>query len=227
MLKKNKVVILFLLIFFISYFVSYLGRLIEKKLTFYVEEEVNRVSNILIREVLNQDFLNELDMYNLFRIEHDKNNVIENINFDMNKVNKILGDINDKIIYYFDRFDRGEIENLYEASLFKKNKDCIYLDISLGVIFKNPILYNIGPKIPIKLLFSGDVESNLITSVKEYGINMILLEVDVEISVSEKIIFPFTNKYVKVLFNFPLIIEIISGKVPDYYINNEKFDIIE
>ncbi len=226
MFRKKFLFILILLIISIGCSVACFGRMIEKKLSFYVEEEVNRVSNVLIREVLNKEFLNELDMSNLFLIKRN-DNMIEDINFDTVKINQILGEINDKVIYYFNEFDKGRIDDFYDSTLFKKYDNGVYLDISLGVIFKNPIIYNIGPKIPIKLLFSGDVKSNLVTSVKEYGINTILLEIDVEIIVTEKIIFPFSNKYVSIMFDFPLVIEIISGKVPDGYIINEKFDIIE
>ena len=49
----------------------------------------------------------------------------------------------------------------------------------------------------------------------------------IEIVVKEKVAFPFSSEYIDVFLNLPLVIELISGKVPENYLNNEKFDIIE
>lgn len=54
-----------------------------------------------------------------------------------------------------------------------------------------------------------------------------LLEMSIEIIVKEKVAFPFSSDYVDVSLTLPLVIELISGKVPENYLNNEKFDIIE
>lgn len=199
----------------------------EKKLSFYVEEEVNKVSKILIRDILDKEFLKQLDMIDLFEIQRNSNNEIEMINFNTIKINEILGIVNDEVIYYFDEFDKGNMDLIYDSRLFERYDEGMYLSVPLGSILKNPIINSIGPKIPVKLFFSGDVESNVVTSVKQYGINSILLEIDIEIVVTEKIIFPFSSKYVDVILEVPLIIELISGKVPESYLNNEKFGIIE
>ena len=193
----------------------------------YIEEEVNKVAKILIREVLDENFLNTLSLEQLFNIKKNINNEIEMIDLNTSKVNGILGKINNEIIYYFAEFEKGNIDLIYEARLIKKYDNGMYLSVPLGVIFKNPIIVSIGPSIPVKLLFSGDVESNINTSIKQYGINNVLLEIYVEINVQEKIIFPFSSKYVDICFELPLVIELISGKVPESYLNSDKFDIIE
>lgn len=218
---KNRYLISFICIVlcvFIS--VLLLGRIIEYKLSAYVEEEVNRVSKILIRDILDKDFLDSLNLDDLYIVERNSNNELEMVNFNMGKINEILGIINDEIIYYFDKFERGEVELLYEAKLFDKIKDYMIIEVPLGSVLNNPILSNIGPKMPIKLLFSGDVEADVDTSIKEYGINNVLLEIDVKIVVVEKIIFPFSSRSVEIFFDFPLAIELISGKVPENYLNS-------
>ena len=101
------------------------------------------------------------------------------------------------------------------------------LSVPLGVVFSNPLFVNVGPRIPIRLKFSGQVEADISTSIKQYGINSVLLEMNIEIMVREKISFPLTSAYVEVSLSLPLVIELISGKVPENYLNSEKFGIME
>ena len=218
---KNRYLITFILIIIGSCFcIKVLGRIIEKKLGSYVEGEVSRVSMILIRNVLDSKFINRLDLDDLYYIEKTNSGDIELIDFNTAKINEILGIVNNQVIKFFDSFERGEVNLLYEAKLFERMNKGIMLEVPMGVILNNPILNNVGPKIPIKVAFNGNVESNVNTKIKQYGINNILLEIDVEIVVVESIILPFSRSDVKILFDFPLVIEIISGKVPENYLKS-------
>lgn len=220
MFRNRYVISLFLVVLGVIVSVTALGEIIEFKLSSYVEGEVNRVAKILIRDVLDREFLNSLELNNLYIVEKNQNGDIQMIDFDMVKINEILGNINDEIIYYFNEFDSGNINLIYEAKLFNKTQNGMFIGVPLGIVFNNPLLSNVGPFVPIKLLFSGEVESNIVTGAKQYGINSILVEIDVEIVVKENIIFPFSSKNVDVWFDFPLVIELISGKVPENYLKS-------
>lgn len=228
---KKKVMVVFLALV-IAIFLStrYFGRILEKKMSIYVYEEVDRVTKMLVREVLDEEFLNSLNIKDLYFLNFDENN-FRIIDYNVVAVNKILGIVNNKISARLNDFDCGNVELMYEGTNFIKyvngDKHGVALNVPLGVMFSNPIFVSVGPKVPIRLLLSGQVESDLVTSIKQYGINNALLEIKVQIVVSEKIIFPFSSKYVDVSFDFPLVVELISGKVPENYLNNEKFDIIE
>ena len=227
MFKKRNGFIFFVVIlaFFVIYGVSSLGKLVEDKIAVFVYDEVNKVSKMLIREILDESFFNGLNIDSLFVVERNSAGEVELINFDTGKLNDVLGRINDRIIYYFEEFDNGNVEAIYgDLGIFKKYKingdDGIYLDVPLGIVFSNPIISNIGPKVPIKIVFSGQVESDIETSIKQYGFNSALLEIDVKIRVVEKVIFPFSSQYVDVVLNLPLVIELISGKVAYNYLNS-------
>lgn len=228
MFKKKFLLIFLLLVITISLSVSFLGRTIEKKISGYVYDEVNKTSKMLIRDILNEEFINNLDLDNLFIIEKNSFGEIELIDFDITKVNMVLGVVSDEVVEQFKDFNNGDsFDHYYSSNLIDKYEDGIMLSVPLGVLFSNPIFTNVGPRIPIRLKFSGQVEADVITSVKQYGINSVLLEMSIEITVREKISFPFSSDYIDVSLTLPLVIELISGKVPENYLNNEKFDIIE
>jgi len=228
---KKKIFVVFIVLI-ISIFLStkYLGRLVEKKMSNYVYEEVDRVTKMIIREVLDDDFLKSLDINDLYQVNLQEDTV-KILDYDVVKVNKILGIVNNKISSRLNDFDSGDVDLIYEGTNFVKyvngDKRGIALNVPLGIMFSNPIFVSVGPKVPIRIMLSGQVESDLETSIKQYGINNILLEIKVKIVVTEKIILPFSSRYIDVFFEFPLIIELISGKVPENYLNTEKFDIME
>lgn len=231
MLRDRSIFFLVLIVISVTICVSFLGKVIEEKISLYVYDEVNRVSKVLIREILDENFFKEFDLDSLFVIERNVDGEIELIDFNTGKLNDILGKINDEVVHNFKEFDKGNVLSIYDnSSIFKKyvtdSGSGIVLDVPLGIAFSNPIIVSIGPKVPIKLIFSGQVESDIDVSIKQYGINNVLLQINVKVVVYEKIIFPFSNHYVNVELDLPLVIELISGKIPENYLNNEKFDII-
>jgi len=207
---------------------SFFGKIIEEKMAKYVYDEVNKTSKMLIRDILNEEFIKGLDLDNLFIIEKNAYNEIELIDFDITKLNTILGIVSDEVAIKFKEFNNGDsFDSYYSSNLIKRYDNGIMLSVPLGIIFGNPLFVNFGPRIPIKLKFSGQVDADISTSIKQYGINSVLLEMNIEIMVREKVSFPLASEYVDVSLTLPLVIELISGKVPENYLNSEKFDIME
>lgn len=191
----------------------------EKKMSKYVYDEVNRVSKMLIRDILNEKFIKNLDLDNLFVVEKNSLNEIELIDFNITKLNTVLGIVSDEVVQKFKEFNSGEsFDSYYNSGFIKKYENGIMLFVPVGMVFTNPLFTNMGPKIPIRLKFSGQVEADIDTSVQQYGINSVLLEMNIDIVVTEKISFPFSSEYIDVSLSLPLVIELISGKVPEAYL---------
>lgn len=232
MFKKKIIFVYFTLIVFTILSVSMFGKLIDDKMSDYVTEEVNKVSKILIRKILEDNFWDDITLDDLFVVNKNESGEIDLIDLKTKKVNEILGKSNSIILYYFNEFDKGNVELINKYSdVFNQymvgKKSGLYINVPLGIAFSNPILFSVGPSIPVKILLSGQIETKILTNVRQYGINSILFEISIEINVYEKIIFPFSNRYVKVELEVPLIVELISGKIPENYLNSQKSDIIE
>ncbi len=232
MFKKKIIFVYLALIIFTILSVSMFGKMIDDKMSNYVTEEVNKVSKILIRKILEDNFWNDITLDDLFVVNKNESGEIDLIDLKTKKVNEVLGKSNSIILYYFNEFDKGNVELINKYSdVFNRymvgKKSGLYINVPLGIAFSNPILFSIGPSIPVKILLSGQIETKILTNVRQYGINSILFEISIEINVYEKIIFPFSNRYVKVELEVPLIVELISGKVPENYLNSQKSDIIE
>ena len=90
-------------------------------------------------------------------------------------------------------------------------------EIPLSRFTNNIFIGNIGPKIPVKFNIVGDAHSNIKTNVKEYGINNALVEIIVNISVTERVIMPFISKKVDISVDVPISIKLVKGEIPIYY----------
>ena len=139
----------------------------------------------------------------LFAITRGSDNTIEMINYNSYEATKLINEITYNIQDNF--------------NLLEENNQIIF-KIPSGVIFKNSMLRNLGPKIVVKLNIMGDVISELETEVKPYGINNALVEVRVKLVANARVILPLVSKEIQVSNNIPIAINIVSGKVPEGYI---------
>ena len=87
----------------------------------------------------------------------------------------------------------------------------------MSIIHDVPILVGIGPKVPFKLDILGNVFTEILTNIKDYGINNSLIEMQLKIKINVQIILPFSSKNIIVENKIPLKTKIIQGKISEYY----------
>ena len=89
--------------------------------------------------------------------------------------------------------------------------------VLVGIETNIMLLSNLGSKIPVRLHYTGDVNSNITTKITSYGINNALIEIGVHLEVTAQVILPFSSS-VKVLeADIPIAIKMIQGKIPSFY----------
>ena len=109
---------------------------------------------------------------------------------------------------------------MFYNNLNKKIKNKIVYMVPIGIVFNNAFLYNLGPKIPVKIEYSGNVGLDVKTSVKAYGVNSALIEVYVYVEVTQRTILPFTSKDTKLTSKIPIVLKVVKGSVSNYISNN-------
>ena len=207
-----------------SLLISYFSKKIEPSLTKYAEIETKRIITLIINNSISEE--SSINYDSILEIVSDSNNEIKMINFNTNNVNKILQEINDQIQYNIRQVEEGKIENIdkYLKGVseidYERIKDGIVYYITFGNITGNILTNNLGPKIPIKFCMSGDVISSLESNIKEYGINNAMIEVNVLVTVTMTVNMPFVTKSVEVNNSIPIIMKIIQGNIPEYYLGN-------
>ena len=154
----------------------------------------------------------------MFEITKNNNGEIETIDFNTKIINKIMVEIAKNVRQRLKEVEQGKNlpEEMYDNMLDPSLKNGIIYEVPMGVAFNNAFLSNMGPKIPVKIKYSGNVGLDVKTRVKQYGINSALIEVYVYIEVTQRTILPFQSKDVKLTSEIPVVIKVIKGSVPNY-----------
>ena len=197
----------------------YIDKRINSVLKPYIDVEVERLTNNIvlksIRESLDSDF-----QYDIF--EQIKKQNGESVHYDTIGLNKIKNKITDKVENKLVNLDNGNIDDPFlndktRKSRFKKIKNGIICDVSVDSLKKFSLFANIRPTIPIKLVFSNQLNSDIDIDVKEYGINNAIVQVYLKIKIKEQVIMPLSSKRSNIVIREPILIDIIKGDVPNYY----------
>lgn len=218
-----------IIIVFLAIAIVFMFKIIDKKikpvLLNYAELETRKFSTIIVNKAINKEMIEQLDTDDLFIITKDEGGKIEAIDYNTVVVNSILNRATESAINSLRKIENGDIEQLDidEIDLINHNKKelqkGIFYKIPFGVVFNNTFLANLGPEIPVKLSYIGDIACNLSNKVTNYGINSALIETNVHLEIKLKVIMPFISNTINVLMDTPISLKILSGNIPNYYFN--------
>lgn len=93
--------------------------------------------------------------------------------------------------------------------------------IPVGQALNSAILASFGPDVPIRLIPAGAVKIDLSTRQSDAGINMLLVEVYMRVTVEVSVIIPFASDYEVLQTDIPVTYLLVVGDVPMYYFDNK------
>lgn len=228
-MKKSNILIISFLFLFISVIISlhFISSRITPGLMEYAEIQAKKFVTLLINSAVTESIGEDLEANSLFLITKDSNGEIRSIDLDPIKVNRLLSNTTNSIQVNLQHIEKGEVDKLtlmdealkdYDPNDLKKG---VIGNIPTGVIFKNALLSNLGPKFPIRLKIMGDIITNIKTKVTNYGINNAVIEVSIQVDVTTQAILPFSSKVLNVSSDIPLTIKLMQGNVPSYYFGDK------
>ncbi len=202
---------------------NYISNRISPILFNFAEIEITKLANLIINRAITKQIANEIDMDKLFTMVKNNEGEIQTIDFNPTIVNRVLSTTTNSVQIYLKAIEEGNIDLiempddiLIEYDKEKLKKGIIY-EIPILAITRNAFLANLGPKIPVKLNLIGSVVSNIKTKINQYGINNALVEVYVNIEVTEQVNLPFMSKRITINTEVPVALKVIQGKIPLYY----------
>lgn len=242
-LKKNKkkkngllitIAILISVMTMTFLFINYYSKKALPLILSYAEAETKKLTILVINKAVTKQ-INNMDTNELFDIAYNKDGEITLIDFNSKKTSKILSTMTSLVELNLRAVEEGKIDMLelpdnslsdYNMNLLEKG---IIVEVPLGIITNSSLLYNIGPKIPVKLSLVGDVVTGFSSEVVEYGINNALLKLMIDIKVDTKIILPIVSDQITIDCSIPIAMKVIQGKIPSYYIDGftTKSNIVE
>ena len=215
--KEDLILAIIVLVIIVSYIMLKIFTIkSEKILLNYAENKSKELSLMLINNAIEKNIVSsKLD--DIIIIEKNESNEIISVDFDNQKIHTITTQINNNIQKNLLKLENDK-DNEIISRYYNNNKKIIY-DVPMSVIYDVPVLTGLGPRIPFKLDVLGNINSNMITNIKDYGINNSLIEISIEVSTEIQIILPFSSKNIVTKNTIPLKTKIIQGKIPTYYGN--------
>lgn len=210
-------------IIFSFFLLHILGTKLSPILYRYVNVEAKRFASNIVNSAVN-DIISENIDDDLFDIKKNSKNEIEMLDYNTKKVNQLLGKITTEIQKRLINLEDGYLETLkisenFKMGKFTKIRNGVLCEIPMGSLRGNSMFINLGPTIPIKMSFLGQVQTNLNTKVTSYGINNLVLEITVHVQIEEQVTMPAMSKSSIIQVEAPLTIKIIQGVVPNYYLS--------
>lgn len=210
--------------------IRYFSKNIGPMLINYGEAEARRIITLVINNSISKEAFNGIDMDRMLDIKKDSNDRIESIDFDTVEVTSMLDTITNLIQDNLNAIEDGDMQKL-DIDL-RRISDIDYEEIEDGIVYEIPmgsasgsgLINNVGPKIPIRLIMIGDVITNINSDIKEYGINNAMIEVKIDVSVTMLVNMSFVSKEVNIKSSIPVIMKVIQGNVPDYYMGSGSND---
>lgn len=207
--KTNYKFLLFIIIFILSLeWINLLGKMVNSNFTFLIKQNVKKEINHFLFYSFSKEVAEKFKVDDLISLNLNKKDEIISVDYNIDKVYVLLGE-SLEILY-------NNLEKIDFSMNYKVNDKNI-LWVPLGIGNKNILISNFGPKIPIKIDILTDSSMGYKTKVKNYGINNVLLELYLDISVSSSLLTPVSKEEIKDNFSILIASRIIAGSVPDYY----------
>ena len=181
----------------------------------YIIVEVERMTYHIVNQAI-KDVNFSLDGY--------KNLSDDSYSYNLAVINDYKDKLSKKIQEYLIEIEKGNYSDLLSDSLlYNKNKykwvrNGYLCEISYNSIFYSSVFSNIGPTIPIKLSFIGNTSVNIDIKTRDYGINNVIIEIYAIVDVSNQISLPISTKKFDYKIKEPIIIDVVKGDVPNYYV---------
>lgn len=213
--------VLIIILFNTILIVKNFSRNVNNSINNMASKKTKEITALIISSLLTENKIYTEDFKDIISIKYNEKNEITAVNYDLEKVYVKASELNKLLYSEFSNIENAKINNkLINESFFKQDSDNgLILLLPSGYAFNNSLLANLGPSIPIKILFINSVFLNIKTKVTSYGINNALMEVYLTIDVKSSILFPNHTEDINTGKEFLISAKVIEGKVPYIYGN--------
>nr|WP_238378824.1 sporulation protein YunB [Halalkalibacillus sediminis] len=236
--RKPKTFGQILFITFVSFFIAIIFSLwiinkgIEPTLIDIAETKTRVFAREAINEAVSKRIVDDLEVEELVQLEKDDNGNIVSIGWNTVVVNRVLRNTTFRVQNFLKQIERGEISpgdsldfDLDEDPIIREDTVENYRVIEripIGQATGNALLANLGPRVPVYFSVIGDVQSDVVREVTEYGINNAMIELSIQIEANVQIVIPFSTKTTVVETSIPVYVGVLQGEVPNYYNNGGR-----
>lgn len=184
-------------------------------------EFATRTINSAVKSTEQMNFDDLIDM------EMDNSGNVATLGWNSEVVNEALRTATDRAEYFLYGMNKGEQLDVDDPNMkpieFGDSvgdlaaKDPTVVEVPLGQATGNTVLANLGPRIPIHFEIVGNLQSDVVHEVKEFGVNAALFEIYIPVTVNIQIVIPFSTMTTEISTKVFVDSRVIMGEVPEFF----------
>ena len=220
-----------LIVFVVTFFVAcilillYINAQIMPTYLQYAEMQTEKVASYVVNKAINSRTSGILDVNTIIEDNAAENDEMLTTKFNTEIINQVRAETQTLVKEYLEQAEQGDLDYLpnlenveYDVGRMEAGDGIVFF-VPMGQALNLPILGNLGPAIPIRFHLIGNVHSNVLSTIREFGINNAYVEVSIKLVVNVQIIIPFASKSTKIEQYIPVAIGLMRGSVPNIYTN--------
>lgn len=197
---KTYVVIVFFLIVLIFLF-SFVDKRLRIGMNQISEYRVKSIVSRVVSNAVSENFPEDINYEDIVSITRDENGTITSIQTDIGKLNRIFANVSRSV--------QSQLSDLSDERI----------SIPLGAVFGQTIFAARGPKINIRVIPIGSVETDFKSEFSSAGINQTRHRIYILFNVEMGVAIPFVEKKTVITTSLPVAETVIVGEVPNYYVD--------
>ena len=189
----------------------------------YAEVQTQKVASYVVSKAINSKTSSVLDVNDVIVDLPTQSDDMITTKFNTQIINQVRAETTSLVKEYLEQAENGDLSNLpnlenveYDVGKMEAGDGIVFF-VPLSQALNIPIIGNLGPKIPIRFHIIGNVQSDIESSIEEFGINNAKVEVNLMIQVNVQIIIPFASKSASVQQVIPIAMGLVRGTVPHIY----------
>ena len=213
--KKYKLnittIIIMLIIVNTIVILNYYKNNLSYKLIDISKNTIEVYNNYLIMNFISNDILSKSDLNNIVKLNKNNKDEIISIEYDTKLTYKLLKVVTDEL---YQIVSQTTYKDILDYDFDIKDDLVIYYPVLLSS--NNIFLNNLGPKVPVKIKFLSSLLTNINTKVTSYGLNNVLLEIYINITINDDIVIPYYKDKISKDYNVLLSSKVVMGTLPNY-----------
>lgn len=190
------------------YFTSKLGEVLLTA----AEKELREITTLIVNSYINQERLSRIGVEDLIIARRNQAEEITDIDFKLDIAYEMFLELKDILDLAVLDIKNGKIK--LDTTVVN---DRLIIKVPFYSYTNNPLLMNLGPDIYVKVNLIEHVRGSITTEVTSYGINTALVNLYLNLFVTESILFPVNRENIVIEYNILLASKVIQGKVPSFY----------
>lgn len=195
----------------------------------YAKMQTNKLSTALVNKAIQTTILKDLKEDEIVEVTFQENGVASSVEFNTYSINKITSKVSSSVYSHLKYVEEGNIEKIeydklgLEVDSNLLSKGIIY-EIPYGMALNNALLANLGPRLPVRFTLLGEITSQVVCEVTQYGINNALIEVIATLIIKMQVVIPLATTISEMEYPIPIAIKVIQGVVPTYFQGSNAID---